>query len=140
MKPRSSVYRYTVSVAMVVLGLGILVATPSSTWAGPYLQVRSLPSNAGSTKHCQRQAAKALSGLKTQIKILRVNQKRRLGSTKNSTMYVDCIMVGQNQRRAMSDAERQRQRWVFYVSLASTSNSEAKALLKRLTAQLAKYK
>ena len=57
--------------------------------------------------------------------MLQVDKKDKfLGVTKNSTVGVDCVFVGQNEQR--------RDQWIFYVAIASTNWAESGRLMDSL--------
>lgn len=113
-----------------ILGIGLLYGTP--VWAGPYLHVRIEISKARSQAECENFAAKALHSL-AQKGHLHVDAKnKRLGFTKDTTLFVDCIFAGKN--------EKGHNQWIYYISAASTNLDESEKLRKLVATTLGKIK
>jgi hypothetical protein len=71
--------------------LALFLGFGSTAWAGPYLRVSTELSVARSTKECGQQAAKALSDLRRDRRLRVPEDNPRLGYTRDTTAYVDCI-------------------------------------------------
>lgn len=93
-----------------VLGLTML---SSLAWAGPYLHVMIEYSKARSQAECQSFAAKAVYSVAKSGHMKVDQNNNRLGWTRNTTVYVDCIFVGKN--------EQNRNQWIYYISASSTN-------------------
>ena len=118
-------------VLLVALGCVLALAVTSTAWAGPYLRVSTELSPARSTAECRAQAAKALGNLQKRKQLLVDQKNPRLGGTRDSTAYVECIFVGKNEQR--------RDQWIFHISIASTNGQESAQLLKLLREELGSF-
>lgn len=103
----------------------------SPAWAGPYLRTSTELSIARSTKECGGQAAKTMSDLRKEGRLQVPGNNPRLGYTRDTTAYVECIYVGKN--------ERKRDQWIFYISIASTNEKESIAILNLLRDRLGRW-
>jgi hypothetical protein len=106
----------------------VLVGIIPVAWAGPYLFVAEEPTSAVSKSDCGGRAVQALSMLQKQglLKIDPTND--HLGTTNDSTLNVDCVLVGKGKPG--------NQRWIFYIAIASTNEQESKSLMDRVRWQL----
>jgi hypothetical protein len=97
----------------------------TSAWAGPYLHRVIEFSKARSQAECESFATKAMQSV-AQSSSMQV--KMRLGWTKDTTIYVDCIYVGKN--------EQKRDQWIYYISASSTNLNDSEQLRKRVQSTL----
>jgi hypothetical protein len=106
---------------IVVLGL-VGVVDVTFAWSGPYLFRTIEMSNATSQKECEGLIVRVLGGMQKERRLTVDANNRRLGVTRASTLHVDCIFVGPN--------ERKQNQWIYYVAIASTNRQESQDLLK----------
>lgn len=119
------------SAVLAPLALALFLGFGSTAWAGPYLRVSTELSVARSTKECGQQAAKTLSDLRREGRLRVAEDNPRLGYTRDTTAYVQCIYVGKN--------ERKRDQWIFYLSVASTNQKESVQILNLLRDRLGRW-
>jgi hypothetical protein len=113
---------------ITLLTLGVA----SASEAGPYLFTSIEMSNARSTPECGGQIKKILRNLAQHDKRLTVSPNNdTLGVTRDSTVGLECIFVGKNERR--------QDQWIVYISIASTNREESDNLLKALRKQIRDY-
>ena len=99
--------------------------------AGPYLWRSIELSHATSQKECGGQVTKVLRDLEKEKRLTVAKDDDNLGTTTDSTVYVDCILVGPN--------EQHRPQWIFYIAIASTNRDESQGLLKLLRERFNKF-
>lgn len=119
------------SAMLAPLTLAMLLGFASTAWAGPYLRRSIELSVARSTKECGQHAAKTLSDLHREGRLRVPEDNPRLGYTRDTTAYVECIFVGKN--------ESKRDQWIFYISIASTNEEESIQILKLLRDRLGRW-
>ncbi len=112
-------FRVMLLVICVALALG--VARPG--WAGPILRVADVDSVSRSAEECGGHVLKVMRSLEKD-RLLSKLREDGFGSTDASSVYAQCIFVGQDQQR--------RSRWIIYISIASRDETESKNLLNEL--------
>lgn len=115
------------STGLAVLGVA-LSGAKTLAWAGPYLNTSVEMSIARSPAECGQLAVKALTSLQKQHYLEVSPKDRRVGFTKDSTVSVHCMLVGQNEQR--------QNQWIYSVAIASTDETEAQKLLDLLRREL----
>jgi hypothetical protein len=128
MKPTANRRMVYLTAFITLLTLG----AASASEAGPYLRTSSEMSNARSTPECEGQIRKILRNLARHDNRLTVLPNNdTLGVTKDSTVGLECISVGPNERR--------QDQWIIYISIASTNREESDNLLTALRKQIRDY-
>jgi hypothetical protein len=119
---------YLTALMMLLLTLGVARASD----AGPFLRTSVEMSNARSTKECGGQIRKILSNLAQRDDRLTVSRNNdTIAATKESTVGLECIFVGPNERR--------QDQWIIYIAIASTNKEEVDNLLGALRKQIRDY-
>lgn len=113
-------------VAVCVVG-ALCIARPS--WAGPHLTMIAEFSSAQSQRECGSQVGHVLRRMEREKRLDGVRDDG-LAWTRESTIYIECIFVGQTEAR--------RNQWIFQVAIASTDEAEFKRLLSQIRTELKK--
>lgn len=113
---------------LLILTLGLAFA--GSAWAGPYLHRAVDYSNANSQAECVSLAGSAMARLASGGDLKVEPKNPRLGWTKDTTLFVDCLFVGRTEQRP--------NQWIYYVSTASTNLEESNRLRALVLDRLSK--